>query len=85
MTGNEPIVTGSGESIRDAHGRPSYVTSAGDSPSTGKYLLMAYLPVELAKEGAKFGVIYMNEQFPVTVEVVGSRPFFDPENDRMKS
>jgi hypothetical protein len=29
-------------------------------------------------------VEYMNEQYPVKVAVAGSRPLFDPDNERMK-
>ena len=84
MQGNEPILTLDGERIVDAHGRGSYVTSAGNGPSVGKYILMSYLPPEYAKEGEKLLVEYMAEQYPVTVAVVGSRPLFDPTNERMK-
>jgi glycine cleavage system aminomethyltransferase T len=84
MQGNEPILTLDGERIVDAHGRGSYVTSAGAGPSVGKYILMSYLPPAYAKEGEKLLVEYMAEQYPVTVAVVGSRPLFDPSNDRMK-
>ena len=38
--------------------RISIVTTAGMGPSVGKYLLMAYLPPELAVEGTAFGVKY---------------------------
>ena len=51
----------------------------------GTYLLMAYLPPEHAVEGTKLGVVYMNEQYPVTVARVGSQPLFDPTDDRMKT
>jgi hypothetical protein len=30
-------------------------------------------------------VEYLNEQYPVTVDVAGSTPIFDPENTRVKS
>ena len=67
-------------------GRRSYVTSAGAAPSLGRYVLMAYLPPEHAVEGAAdLAVEYMNERYPVTVDVVGSRPIFDPENTRIRS
>ena len=46
---------------------------------------MAYLPPEHAVEGAKLLVQYMGERYPVTVEVAGSRPLFDPENTRIRS
>jgi glycine cleavage system aminomethyltransferase T len=84
MTGSEPILTLDGERILDAHGRVSYVTTAGASPSLGKYLLLSYLPPEHAVEGTKLKVMYMNELFPVTVERVGSQPLFDPHDARMK-
>jgi len=83
--GREPILTADGERIVDRKGRPSYVTSAGSGPSVGKHVLMAYLPPEHAVEGGKLFVQYMGERYPVTVEVVGSRPLFDPENARARS
>jgi glycine cleavage system aminomethyltransferase T len=46
--------------------------------------LLAYLPPELAKEGTNLAVEYMTERYPVTVAVAGSRPLFDPDNERMK-
>ena len=82
--GNEPILTIEGERIIDAKGRVSYVTSAGAGPSVGKYLLLTYLPPEHAIEGTELAVMYMNELFPVKVAVVGSRPFFDADDERMK-
>ena len=83
--GNEPIVTPDGDRIVDAHGRASRVTTAGAAPSLGSYLLMAYLPPEHAVEGAELGVVYMNEQYPVRVARVGSKPLFDPTDERMKT
>lgn len=84
MTGGEAILTTSGSRIVDVAGRPSYVTSAGAGPSVGAYLLMGYLPVDLAEEGSSFSVRYMNEDYPITVARAGSRPLFDPEDERMK-
>jgi len=84
MTGGEPIVTAAGDRIVDAKGRPSVVTSAGAGPSVGKFLLLAYLPAALATEGTELCVRYMNEDYPVRVAVAGSRPFFDPDDARMK-
>jgi glycine cleavage system aminomethyltransferase T/glycine/D-amino acid oxidase-like deaminating enzyme len=83
--GKEPIVTADGAPIVDAHGRRSYVTSAGAGPSLRKHILLAYLPPEHAVEGGKLAVEYMCERYPVTVAVVGSRPPFDPENTRIRS
>ena len=84
--GREPITLRDGTPLTDAKGRRSYVTSAGAGPSLGKYILMAYLPPEQAVEGSQeLAVEYMNERFPVTVDVVGARAPFDPENERIRS
>jgi glycine cleavage system aminomethyltransferase T len=84
MLGNEPVLDEDGDAIVDGEGRRSYVTSAGTGATVGKHLLMAYLPPEHAEEGRGLQVEYMGEQYPVTVEVVGSRPLFDPENERIR-
>jgi glycine cleavage system aminomethyltransferase T len=83
--GGEPILTPTGERIVDRLGRPSYVTSAGAGPSVGSYLLMAYLPVELAVEGSRLLVQYMGERYPVTVARTDRTPLFDPDDSRMKA
>ena len=84
--GREPITLRDGTPLTDAKGRRSYVTSAGAGPSIGKHILMAYLPPAHAVEGSTdLAVEYMGERYPVTVDVVGSRPIFDPENTRVRS
>ena len=83
--GREPVVTPDGAPIVDAHGRRSYVTSAGAGPSVGKHILMSYLPPEHAVEGKALAVEYMHELYPVTVAIVGSKPPFDPDNERIRS
>jgi glycine cleavage system aminomethyltransferase T len=85
MLGREPILTLDGESIVDAKGRRSYVTSAGSGPSVGKHLLMAYLPPAHANVGERLLVEYFGERYPVTVAVAGATPLFDPENARIRS
>ena len=85
MLGREPILTLEGGPLTDAHGRRSYVTSAGSAPSLGKHILMTYLPSEQAVLGAKFLVEYLGEQYPVTVAGVGATPLFDPSNERILS
>jgi glycine cleavage system aminomethyltransferase T len=75
-----------GTPLTDRKGRRSYVTSAGAGPSVGKHILMAYLPPERAVEGSQeLAVEYMTELLPVTVDVVGARPIFDPDNTRIRS
>jgi glycine cleavage system aminomethyltransferase T len=83
--GREPILTPDGTPIVDAKWRRSYVTSAGAAPSVGKHVLMSYLPPDRAEAGAKLAVEYMGERYPVTLDVVGSAPIFDPENTRIRS
>ena len=85
MMGKEPILTKDGGPIEDAHGRRSYVTTAGSAPSIGKHVLMAYLPPEHAVEGNQLLVEYLGEQYPVTVAVVGAAALFDPKNERILS
>ena len=80
--GNEPILTADGRQITDSGGRVSRVTSAGPGPSVGKYLLMGYLPVELAEAGTELQVMYMNELFPV--RVAGTGAVFDPDDTRLR-
>jgi glycine cleavage system aminomethyltransferase T len=84
MTGREPILNLDGESLVDARGRRSYVTSAADGPSVGKYILLSYLPSQHAVEGTKLLVEYFGNRFPVTVAVVGNTPLYDPENERLR-
>jgi len=83
MMGGEPILTKDGLAIVDAHGRRSYVTSAGSGPSVGKHILMTYLPPEHSEPGTHLLVEYLGEQYPVTV--TGSGALFDPNNDRILS
>jgi glycine cleavage system aminomethyltransferase T len=85
MLGRQPIVTPDGKAITDRMGRQSYANSAGMGPSLGKYLLLSYLPPEHAVEGTKLAVQYFGELYPVTVARVGSKPLFDPENERVKA
>ena len=69
----------------DAHGRGSYVTSAGAGPSIGKHILMSYLPPEYANVGQELAVEYMTERYPVTVQTNDSAPLLDPDNARVKA
>lgn len=85
MMGREPILTADGKPLEDAHGRRSYVTSAGSGPSLGKTILLSYLPPEQAKVGNGLKVEYFGDHFPITVTAVGNTPLFDPKNERMKA
>ena len=85
MLGREPVLTPDGQSILDARGRRSYVTSAGSGPSVGKHLLMTYLPPERAVVGTKLVVEYFGEHYPVTVAIAGASPLFDADNARIRA
>ena len=83
--GREPVTLRDGTPLTDAHGRRSYVTSTGAGPSLGKHIVMSYLPPEHANEGEQLAIEYMTELLPATVDIVGSKPPFDPENERIRS
>ena len=85
MLGGEPVLTRDGDSLTDAKGRRSFVTSAGAGPSIGKHILLSYLPPEQAEVDNELAVEYMCERYPVTVAVADSTPVFDPENSRIRS
>ena len=85
MLGGEPVLSRDGVPLADAHGRRSFVTSAGAGPSVGKHILMSYLPPEHAVVGDTLLVQYMGERYPVTVETNDSTPLFDPKNERVKA
>ena len=86
MTGGEPIVTADHNRIVDSKGRVSVVTTSGAAPSLSCYLLLAYLPTEMAVVGnTDLQVMYMNEFYPVEVIVAGATPAFDPTDTRLKS
>jgi glycine cleavage system aminomethyltransferase T len=85
MLGNEPLLTPQGDPITDRKGRRSYVTSAGAGPSIGKHILMSYLPPERAVVGEQLLVEYMGERYPITVDVAGATPIFDPDNARVRA
>jgi glycine cleavage system aminomethyltransferase T len=83
--GREPVTLRDGTPLTDAHGRRSYATSTGAGPSIGKHIVMSYLPPEYANEGEQLAVEYMTELLPATVAIVGSKPPFDPENERIRA
>jgi glycine cleavage system aminomethyltransferase T len=84
MSGGEPLLTMDGGPIVDAKGRRSYVTSAADGPSIGKYMLMGYLPPLYAVPETSLQVEYFAERYPVTVKAVGNSPLYDPKNAKLR-
>src|SRR3954451_7713035 len=85
MLGREPILAKDGTPLEDAHGRRSYVTSAGAAPSLGKHVLMAYLPPERANVGDELLVEFLGEHYPVTVQCNDATPIFDADNTRIRA
>jgi glycine cleavage system aminomethyltransferase T len=85
MLGREPVLSKDGKPLVDAHGRRSYVTSAGAGPSIGKHILLSYLPPEDAVVGEELLVEFLGEHYPVTVACNDSTPVFDPDNSRVKA
>ena len=84
MLGGEPIVSKDGQALLDGHGHNAYVTSAGSAPSLGKHVLMAFLPPAEAVLGNQLQVVYMEEEYPVTVAAIDSTPLFDPDNESIR-
>jgi glycine cleavage system aminomethyltransferase T len=85
MLGREPVLSKDGKRLVDAHGRGSYVTSAGAGPSIGKHILLSYLPPENANVGEELLVEFLGEQYPVTVQTNDATPVFDPDNARIRA
>ena len=83
--GGEVVLSAEGEALVDRLGRRSYVTSAAAGPSVGEYLLLSYLPPELARVGQRLSVECMGERYPVEVAVAGNGAVFDPGNERLRS
>ncbi|MCH4561600.1 FAD-dependent oxidoreductase [Halomonas sp. EGI 63088] len=84
--GQSPILDPeSGEVLVDALGRRSYVTSIAYGPSVGRIIALGYLPVEHAREGHTLTLEYFGEHYPLTVEAVGYRALYDPDNQRPRS
>ena len=83
MLGREPILTAAGEPITDAKGRRSFVTSAGSGPSVGSASCSPTCRPSRPSPapGSRSST---SASYPVTVDVVGSTPLFDPANVRIR-
>ncbi|MBW3601239.1 MAG: FAD-dependent oxidoreductase [Actinobacteria bacterium] len=74
VMGHEPVHAG---------GRPAgFVTSAAYGHTVGRSIAYAWLPAELAVEGASVEVEYLAERHPATVS---PDPLFDPTMRRMRA
>src|SRR6056300_1340188 len=88
--GISPIVDpSSGEVPVDSKGRRSYTTGMSYCPSLKEFVVMGYLPAELAKEGKKLSIEYFNEDgdglYPMTVKIVGKGSLYDPKNEKVRT
>jgi len=88
--GISPIIDPStGKVPVDSKGRRSYTTGMSYCPSIKEFVVMGYLPAELAKEGQKLAIEYFNEDgdgvYPITVKIVGKGSLYDPENKKVRS
>ena len=74
--------------IRD-RGRRAYTTGMSYCPSLKKFVVMGYLPKEIAIQGKSLLIEYFNEDgdglYPITVQIVGKGSLYDPGNERVRA
>jgi glycine cleavage system aminomethyltransferase T len=88
--GNSPIIDpASGEVPVDSKGRRSYATGMSYCPSIKKFVVMGYLPKNLAVPGKSLLLEYFNENgdgvYPMTVQIAGKGSLYDPKNERVRA
>jgi glycine cleavage system aminomethyltransferase T len=88
--GISPIVDPvTGEVPIDTKGRRSYTTGMSYCPSIKKFVVMGYLPKEIALKGKSLLIEYFNEDgdglYPMTVQIVGKGSLYDPANERVRA
>ena len=88
--GISPIVDpATGEVPIDNKGRRSYTTGMSYCPSIKKFVVMGYLPKEIAIKGKSLLIEYFNEDgdglYPMTVQIVGKGSLYDPTNERVRA
>ena len=88
--GISPIVDpATGEVPIDSKGRRSYTTGMSYCPSIKKFVVMGYLPKEIAIKGKSLLIEYFNEDgdglYPMTVQIVGKGSLYDPNNERVRA
>ncbi len=73
----------------DNKGRRSYTTGMSYCPSLKKFVVMGYLPIEIAVQGKSLLIEYFNEGgdglYPMTVQIVGKGSLYDPSNERVRA
>ena len=88
--GISPIIdSDTGEVPVDNKGRRSYTTGMSYCPSIKEFVVMGYLPKDIAKEGKKLSIEYFNEDgdglYPMTVKIVGKGSLYDPKNEKVRT
>jgi len=88
--GISPIIDpATGEVPIDSKGRRSYTTGMSYCPSLKKFVVMGYLPKEIAIQGKSLLIEYFNEDgdglYPITVQIVGKGSLYDPTNERVRT
>ena len=88
--GISPIIDpATGEVPIDSKGRRSYTTGMSYCPSIKKFVVMGYLPKEIAIQGKSLLIEYFNEDgdglYPMTVQIVGKGSLYDPGNERVRA
>jgi glycine cleavage system aminomethyltransferase T len=87
--GTSPIIDpDTGEVPVDSKGRRSYITGMSYCPSIKKFVVMGYLPKNIAIQGKSLALEYFNEDgdgvYPMTVQIVGKGSLYDPNNERVR-
>ena len=88
--GNSPIIDpASGEVPIDSIGRRSYASGMSYCPSIKKFVVLGYLPKNLAVPGKSLLLEYFNENgdgvYPMTVQIAGKGSLYDPKNERVRA
>ncbi len=88
--GTSPIIDpATGEVPIDSKGRRSYTTGMSYCPSLKKFVVMGYLPKEIAVQGKSLLIEYFDEGgdglYPMTVQIVGKGSLYDPTNERVRA
>ena len=88
--GISPIIDpATGEVPIDSKGRRSYTTGMSYCPSLKKFVVMGYLPKEIAVQGKSLLIEYFDEGgdglYPMTVQIVGKGSLYDSTNERVRA
>jgi glycine cleavage system aminomethyltransferase T len=88
--GTSPIIDPlTGEVPVDSKGRRSYATGMSYCPSIKQFVVMGYLPKNIAVPGKSLSLEYFNEDgdgvYPMTVQIAGKGSLYDPKNEKVRA